>query len=370
MKKILIVRSNPNSPRVLKEAVSLKKAGYLVDILCWDRNSNKSNIKMNDGIATNYFGFKAPYGKLNLILYLIIWNIYEFIFLLKNNYYAVHICGFDSLLPAILIKILKKEKLVYDIFDFYAESLPSGIPQGIVYLIAYLEKFCIRFTDSVIIVDKCRYIQIEGSKIKNMSIIMNCPNEITFESNIPLNYKKFTVLYAGMISKTRGLEQLINAIKDENDINLIVAGTGEDESYFKPIFSKMNNVIFKGQISYEESLNLTFQVNVIFGFYDPTIPNNRLASPNKLFEAMMCSTPIIVNEETSMAEIVKQNNCGLIVPYNNCALLKESILKLKENPQMCLNMGENGRKAFEREYNWQVMSQRLIELYNNIAQKT
>lgn len=365
MKNVVFVRSSSKPARVEKEAESLKNAGYSVSILYWDRNSNKSRVESENGIEINYFGFKAPYGKLSLIPYLLIWWIYELFFLLRNNFEIIHSCSFDTLIPALFTKAIQKKKIVYDIFDFYAESLSGNIPPSIRNIISNFEIFCIQFVDFVIIVDNSRYIQIRDAKIKNLDVIMNCPNDIVNGSKKSPN-TEFIIFYGGMISKTRGLMELINSIKDLDNIKVIIAGMGEDEDLFKEVSSKIKNVTYLGWINYEKYIDFTLSSDLIFGFYDPRIPNNRLASPNKLFEAMMCKTPIIVNEETTMSEIIKKENCGLVVPYNDQNLLRESILKLKENPELCLKMGENGRKAFERKYNWQVMSQKLIKSYNNI----
>lgn len=367
MKRVIIIRSSNKPARVIKEAVSLKKAGYSVDILYWDRNTNKSRIETNDGISIRYFGLKAPYGKLSLIPYLFLWWIYEFIFLLNNNYDVMHACCFDTIIPPIFIKLLKKKKIVYDIFDFYSESLPSSIPKKIAYWVSNLEKFCIQFADCVIIVDESRYVQIKGSKIQNLEVIMNCPVDILVKSDNNSKNDNFTIFYGGMISKTRGLNELLNAINDEPSITLVVAGMGEDEDLYRSKFENKKNIIYLGWINYQKYIELTAQSDIVFGFYDPGIPNNKLASPNKLFEAMMCKTPVIINEETSMKEIVSNEKCGIITPYDNINLLRESILKLKNNPEIASEMGLNGRKAFETKYNWNIMEKKLCNLYLKIC---
>lgn len=366
MKKIIFIRSSNNPARVEKEASSLKKAGYSVDILYWDRNSNKSRIEMNDGISIRYFGLKAPCGKVSLFPYLLLWWIYEFIFLLKNDYDIIHACCFDTVIPTIPIKIIRKNKLVYDIFDFYSETLPLNIPKLLTFLVSRMEIFSIRFADYVIIVDECRYIQIKEASIKNLAVIMNCPSENHILNERMPKHEIFTVFYGGMISKTRGLTELINAINGEHDITLIIAGMGEDEDLYRPIFENTKNIISLGWINYQKYIELTAQADAVFGFYDPSIPNNKLASPNKLFEAMMCGTPIIINEETSMRNIVSANKCGIIIPYNNVSLLRESILKLKDKPHIATEFGLNGRKAYENEYNWQIMEIRLLNVYSEL----
>lgn len=92
-----------------------------------------------------------------------------------------------------------------------------------------------------------------------------------------------------------------------------------------------------------------------------------LAIEPKLFEAIMCSKPILVSKGTAMAELVDRENCGLAVDCQSAEEIKQAIAKLKQNPELCNLLGANGRKVYEREYSWQVMEQRLLSLYHEIG---
>ena len=366
MSKVLFIRSNPSSPRVEKEANSLARAGYSVSLFLWNRSSNTSKRKVKHECNIYEFGLKAPFGRYKLVFYWVVWWYAIFIYLLRNKFDVIHVCGFDSYPPVILNKFIKRNIIIYDIFDFFGASLLSKTPHIIQKVISELERSLIRFADAVIIVDESREVQLKGAKISKLEVIMNCVSDENYNFSKYKELNNFTIFYGGMISKTRGLKQLVEAIKDEEGIKLIIAGFGEDEAEFKDIFSSYTNIEFLGQVNHNDAIILTFQSNAVFGFYDPIIPNNRLASPNKLFEAMMCRTPIIVNGETTMVDIVRGENCGIIVPYNDELALKKAILELKNNPEMCKKMGENGRNAFEREYNWEVMEKRLLKLYADL----
>ncbi len=366
MKKVLLVRSSTIPTRVLKEASSLASSGYAVSILYWNRDNNLSYSEEYDGITINYFGFKAPYGRPSLIAYMFVWWLHELMFLLKHHYDIVHACDFDTLVPAIVSKMLKHNKVVYDIFDFYSEALPSSIPSFVRKLVKRTELFCIQFTDATILVDESRFVQIKGAKVKKLEIIMNCPIDISADEFLIEERNIFTIFYGGTIAKDRGLDQLLNAIRGQDDICFIVAGTGPDLSTFEPMFSSMKNVLFIDWVNYKKYLHLTLEADAIFAYYDPVIPNNRLASSNKLFEAMMCAKPIIVNEETTMSELVQKADCGVVIPYNDTSKLRNTLLYLKNNRYSCLKLGKNGREAFEMKYNWSIMEQRLLQLYEKM----
>ena len=82
---------------------------------------------------------------------------------------------------------------------------------------------------------------------------------------------------------------------------------------------------------------------------------------------MMCTKPIIVSDGSSMAEIVRKEQCGLIIPYNDSKSLQNAILLLKENLQLRENLGANGRSAYERSYGWHIMEGRLIASYEALS---
>jgi glycosyltransferase involved in cell wall biosynthesis len=126
------------------------------------------------------------------------------------------------------------------------------------------------------------------------------------------------------------------------------------------------HVTFIGTIPYDEVIRRTLQSDLLFALYDPNVPNNRYASPNKLFEAMMCGKPILVSDGTAMAEIVREEECGLVVPYGDVDAIKHAILTLKNDPALCRRLGENGRRAYETKYNWKIMEERLLEIYRRL----
>jgi glycosyltransferase involved in cell wall biosynthesis len=119
-------------------------------------------------------------------------------------------------------------------------------------------------------------------------------------------------------------------------------------------------------VPYETIIAQTAMADLVVALYDPRIPNNQYASPNKLFEAMMCGKPILVSEDTSMAGIVRKENCGLVIPFGDVERITEAIKGLKSDPILCATLGENGKRAYDTKYDWILMEKRLAELYLRI----
>jgi glycosyltransferase involved in cell wall biosynthesis len=368
VKKVILVLSNPfkPDPRVYKEAKSLVNNGYDVTVLAWDREGRHPKKEIIDGIKIERIRLKAPYGKITLFVYLFLWGAYEFLFLIKNKWDVVHACDFDTLLPALIVSKLKRKKIIFDIFDFYGKMLPNSLSM-FSYIITKLERFFIGYVNAVIIPDKDRKKEIAYLN-ENIVIIINTPSDIK-EKKLKNDNIKFQIFYAGLLARERGLENMIKAIGDLDDVELIIVGFGRDENILIPLFKKSKNVGYIGRLPYEKVLEMTMKSDLLFALYDTKIENNKYASPNKLFEAMMCGKPIIVNEGTTMSKIVKEWKCGLVVPYNDIEKIKETVLKIKNDSNLKTELGKNGRTAYEKEYNWKIMEKRLLKLYTEIGGK-
>ena len=145
---------------------------------------------------------------------------------------------------------------------------------------------------------------------------------------------EFTIFYAGILSKDRGIEAILSAAENVPGIRMIIAGYGKDVEYYKNLFNKYQNVTYLGTINYQSVIEHTQKADLLFALYDPSITNNKFASPNKLFEAMMCGKPIMVSAESSMSEKVAREGCGVVVEYDNVDQIRSAIKRLRDDPAL------------------------------------
>jgi len=371
LKSVVLIRSRDIDPSIHKIAKALSNNGYNVKVLLWNRKG-KRGIQYTNGYTVIHCGIKAPYDKISVAFFLPLWWLYEFFFLIMEPVKIVHACDLDTLLPAIIIKLIKRIKLCYSIYDFYADNILTAFT-FIRKVVAFLEKFGIGLCDAIFIVDPTRHEQIKGSLIKKLVVLYNSPPDyFEREENVMLKAKaesNLILFYAGVIHRSRGLIEILKALRDTNGVKLIIAGLGPDMKILENLPKSLKNKVeYIGFIPYEEVIKKTFEADVILALYDPKIPNNRYASPNKLFEAMMCAKPIIINKETSAAKIVEKENCGLIVPYGDVNAIKNAIKLMKENCELRLQLGRNGRTAYKNRYNWRLMVRKLIHIYDQISE--
>lgn len=370
---VIILRSNPIAPdpRVEKEARSLAKSGYSVKAMGWDRTGLLPKLEKKDDYLIFRLTIRAKYGSgiMNLPA-LLRWQLGLMWWLIKNknSYKIIHACDFDTILPALIMKIFFNKNVIYDIFDFYADHLRKT-PKFLKNLIRKVDFWAIKKSDGVILVDDSRRLQIAGAKPKELIIIYNSPEDIYLETKkkqkIEKDYK-LKIAYIGLLQVERGILDLIDVLKSHANWHLDLAGFGGDEELILKFIKNKENITWHGRIDYQSALCLSNEADVLFATYDPSIPNHRYSSPNKVFEAMMLGKPIIVAKDTNMDTIIKKVNCGIIINYGDKKELEDSLFLLENHLSIRTKLGKNARRAYEDIYSWEKMESRLKQFYNHL----
>jgi glycosyltransferase involved in cell wall biosynthesis len=373
--EIVLVKSDPimNLPSMRDQKIirSLRKK-YSLLVLGWNReNTPKDWDNYQSGFKL--FNLKAPYGTapygaLRLLAYFPFFWTWTFVKLFLYRPRCVHACDLGTVGPCYLYKILFRKKLVFDVFDRYAMAyIPANrnIFFKMLYsLVNWLEESFAKRSDVLINISD-EMLQTYGKRPKNCSTIMNCSEDRIM--NLPrAESDGFRVLFTGHIRAGRGLEILPDIVKDLKDTELIITGRVEDKKLLKKI-DGISNITYKGFLEQDKVLHLETSSDVMIALYDLNLQTqNKFVMGNKLFEAMMCGIPIITNVAH---EIVNETSCGIIVEYDNKEQIKEAIITLRDNPELRKRLGTNGRNAFLKKYNWNIMEQKLYKIYDNLLNK-
>jgi glycosyltransferase involved in cell wall biosynthesis len=169
---------------------------------------------------------------------------------------------------------------------------------------------------------------------------------------------KFVVLYSGSFSVAYDFDQIFEAAKIiegiDGDVEFIVQGAGELlGSIYESIRKvKVKNVTIINKIlSRAEVGELLNQADVLIlplaKFYKSGKPYRGMSS--KLYEYQAVGKPIICCSKGVPSSYVEDTNSGLVVDPGDSKELAKAILKLKQNPALAREMGENGRKYVENE---------------------
>lgn len=371
---VLMIRSNAIAPdpRVEKIARSLAEGGYRVLALGWDRAGDLPQHEDRAAYAVERIRLhgKARHGIGNLPQ-LLRWQVRLFAWLRRhrNEFEILHACDFDTLLPVLLCKRLYGQRVVYDIFDFYADML-RATPAWLTARIRRAEIAAIGQADAVILADDARREQIAGSHPRRLEVIYNSPpDEVPVFSPAAHSLAcSLRIAYLGNLQRERGMFELLSVIAQHPEWHLDLGGFGPDSAPLQELAAGLPNVTWHGMVSYERVLQLNAGADVLLATYDPAIPNNRYSSPNKVFEGMLLQRPVVVAAGTNADRLVAEANSGVVVPYGSSSALEAAFTALAQDANLRLTLGKNGRAAYDQKYSWQRMTVRLLALYAGLNQ--
>ncbi|TLN02569.1 glycosyltransferase family 4 protein, partial [bacterium] len=351
---------------------ALHRAGYTVTAVGWDRSTQLPITETVEGFKIVRMPIHAEYGSglanlPNLLRWQ--WGLFRWLGKHHTEFDIIHACDFDTILPALWCKRRWGQMVVYDIFDFYADHL-RRTPGWIKNWIRRTDLNAIDRADAVILVDDARLAQISGAKPKRLSVVYNSPEDVSGEqlpAFTPSPAGNLSLAYVGLLQVERGLFEMLAVLSRHPGWHLDLAGFGGDEEKITEQVKSMPNVNFYGRVSYERALALSQSADVLFATYDPSIPNHRYSSPNKVFEAMMLAKPIIVAHDTNMDRMIAAANAGVLVKYGDEAELERAMQSLADDPDLRRQLGENARRAYDLTYSWQVMDNRLKTLYDELT---
>ena len=89
-------------------------------------------------------------------------------------------------------------------------------------------------------------------------------------------------------------------------------------------------------------------------------------APIKLFEAMAAGTPVVATDMPFQREIVRDSQCGVVIPVGDPGKLALAVAAIVRDPQAGRAMGEAGRAALLARYSWDRAAEKTSELISDV----
>ena len=166
---------------------------------------------------------------------------------------------------------------------------------------------------------------------------------------------KKILLYIGRIHESKGLQYVINAIKNI-DLKFIIVGENAGyESKLKLMvknFNIKNKVKFLGKVGKKELIEL-YNISDIFILFSGWEGFGLV-----VIEAMAFGKPVIVSNKGALPLLVKDGENGLVVNYPNTKELKSKIKRLLEDDNQRKKLGKKA-KEFSKKFDWN----KIVKIY-------
>ena len=191
--------------------------------------------------------------------------------------------------------------------------------------------------------------------------------KLTVKSIFP---EGLNILFAGNIGVAQSFDTIIAAAniirKEKYNINFIIIGEGRDKQRVIEKVSEMsleNNFKFFGPFPPEkmsdffacaDALLVSLKKSKIF----------KLTIPGKLQSYLACGKPIIGSIDGIGSDIIKNSKSGYATVSENSEMLAKSIIRFSNlTKKRKLEMGENARKYFEKEFERNKLLLKLIDIF-------
>jgi glycosyltransferase involved in cell wall biosynthesis len=149
----------------------------------------------------------------------------------------------------------------------------------------------------------------------------------------------------------------------DHDIELIIAGRGEYEDYFKSLVTDMGleqRVTFTGFIDHELMPAFLSGIDIF------AMPSFTESFGVAALEASATGIPVVATKVGGVPEVVVHGTTGLLVERGDISQLADALEKLILDPGLREKMGRAGRAFVEDNYRWESNLKAMSDLYAEV----
>jgi glycosyltransferase involved in cell wall biosynthesis len=280
-----------------------------------------------------------------------------------------------------IVGAIVKVSIVFDMAENYPAALLSYRNKWyrpLLFKNAWLprayERLALRLVDYVIVVaeeQKTRLLK-QGYPEERILVIKNTPdcNYLSKMSKEELRdpaVKGRYILYSGFMDYHRGLRTLLLAFNEicarYPDLSLVLIGKGNESAELERLAQTLNighRVIFKGWLdfslipSYIRNSTVCVIPHIKSEHTDTTIPN-------KIFDYLYFSKPIIVSNAEPLKRMVREFRCGQVFKSGDYIDLSKALIRVLDNGHSSARPF-SGRELIRAKYNWEQDIRKLLQL--------
>jgi len=385
----------PPDIRVENEARTLAENGFDVFVLSFTHSKDLSSDEFWHGVRILRIPISKNLAKKGRALINTIFDVYTPYWAKKINGFikqynpdVLHVHDLFMLGAAFRATKIKSLPIIADLHENYVEGLKhyrfaNSFPGNILISFDSWNKkeieWCHRADHIITVIDEAveRYAArgIERNKLHvvanyvNIEYFLNTPDHPDIIDRIG---SYFSATYIGGFDTHRGLENTINATaivcKEIPDFRLVLIGHGGNSGKLTELASRLgieDRVIFEGYQhptkipSYVKGSSICLIPHLKTVHTDNTIPH-------KLFHYMLLAKPVVASNCAPIERIVTTEQCGLIYQDDSAQDLADKIIKIYHDKNSLKVMGQNGRAAVLKKYNWQEALKELLKLYRDL----
>ncbi len=359
---VSVINDLNSDVRVNKIALTLIECGYNVTLI------GRVLPRSKPFQAQAYKGFRMRLIFKKGPLFYLFFNLRLFFKLLFTKAHLLYANDLDTLLPNYLVSKIKGIPLIYDSHELFCgvpELLQHPIKRGIW---LSLEKWLLPKLNHLITVSDGIATFYQNKYQKSFTVVRNIPpaasTSFALKSRealgIPLD-KKMILLQGAGINIDRGAEELIDAMAMVHNAVIYIIGSGdvwqvlEQKVKAQGLEAKVKLI---QKLPKEELLHYTGNADIGLSIDKNTNLNYYYSLPNKLFDYIQCSVPVLASRLHEIEKIIDHYQIGEFIDSHEPKHLAKRLNAFVNSEKLSLYR-QNMQKAVQ-ELNWTIEKQKLI----------
>jgi glycosyltransferase involved in cell wall biosynthesis len=218
----------------------------------------------------------------------------------------------------------------------------------------------LRWADAIIAVTPQLATWIEGQVGRqDVVVIENGANTVLFRPDATGEHSLSEpyVVFCGAMTVWQGINTLLDAVQDDGwpeGVRLVIVGDGTERSVVETVAARCKRIVYLGRQPYAAI------PSILAGCIAAIVPKNNLGdrsatglSPLKVYEAMACGVPVVVTDLPGMAQLVRDEGAGLVVPTDDPKALARAVAEIHGNPELGRRLGARGRMGILARHSWE-----------------
>jgi len=287
-------------------------------------------------------------------------------------------------LAGYFVSRLKRAPWILEIRDLWPESiLVVGAIKNkwIIRALEYLEMFAYRNADAIVPVTEAfkRYMVRKGISAAKIEVVKNGVdldfynvvqgvNPVVQELGLS---GKFVSSYFGTHGMAHHLETVLEAaalLRERRDIVFLLVGGGAERQKLLALREKraLDNVIMLDQQP-KQRMPFLWQCSNVSMVLLKKSDLFEMVIPSKIFESMAMQKPLVLGVEGESREIIETARAGRCIEPENAGELARCVVELADKPELCKELGENGRRYVIENFDRRVLAAKYERLMVRLA---
>ena len=272
-----------------------------------------------------------------------------------------------SVIPASVLKIARRCKLIHDVVDIWPQAIESAgyhISGPMRWVLQSLADVSYAVSDAIVTLSPALASSLKKSVPASVpvSVIGNCVNDGFFDLSFSPNTDVKNVMYLGTLSPANDFSLIVEAAKKLRNqrLRFTIIGSGEMAGSIVDLLEKshLKSIHFEAHpVNHDDVPARLSEADILILALKPGF--GQVSFPSKLVEYLATGRPVICVTDGELAKVIRSQQIALVTEPGDANDLVNAIMKLSSDHKLFDELRLKGRQYAYREYSFQSFNRKV-----------